>query len=69
MTQEITKQNEQRGKRRSAFRVELVLGALIVASLTGVPNGLEVLTLILPYAVGLIVGLRGFDAHYNPKRL
>lgn len=62
-------EDEQRGKRQLARRNEAIIGILIVMALLGVTNALEILTLLLPYSVGLSVALRGIDAHYNPKRL
>lgn len=60
---------EQRGKRQTSRAVEFLTVGLIVAALGGLPNAFEILELLLPYIVAAIVGLRGLDAHYNPKRI
>ncbi len=69
MTETTATTEVQRGKRKAATRIEATMLLLIISSLFGVPNALEILTLLLPYAVGLVVALRGLDAHYNPKRV
>lgn len=60
---------ERRGKRRLSSQVELATLTLIVLALFEVGQAYDLLKTLLPYNVGLVVALRGLDAHYNPKRL
>lgn len=62
-------EEKERGKRQLSRRIEAVMLILIGLSLYGTNNAFELLQLLLPYAVALVVALRGLDAHYNPKRL
>jgi hypothetical protein len=68
-TKSSTTSVEQRGKRKLSRQIELLLLVLILTSVGGIDSAYDVLKTILPYSVGLIVALRGLDAHYHPKRL
>ena len=70
MTQEpLLLTEKERGKRRTAFRVEMALGLLILASLAGVQNAFEILSTTFIPLLMYAGSLRGLDAHYNPKRM
>ena len=64
---ETTDQEVQRGKRKTARYVEIVMTLLIVASLMEVPNALEIFKLVLFPGLAYSATLRGLDGMFASR--
>ncbi len=56
---------EQRGKRKAAFRFELLAIALVGAAIADIGSTGAIFTLAFPACLAYAASLRGIDQHYH----